>query len=97
LTFPRVDPEIFDHIASAFAGRSQSETGFSHHGFLALVLLPALDRMGVGFDELALRVPFDPEARFQATDWVDGSLWLIGRRGPDGLVEVRAAQVNFGG
>lgn len=68
---------------------------FTHHEFLALVLLPALDRMGAAFDSLALRFPGDPQARFQATDWVDGSLWLLGRRGRDGLVEVRAAQVNF--
>lgn len=95
MSFPRVDPAVFDHVAHAFSGPKADLTTFSHHEFLAFVLLPALDRLGRSFDTLTLQVPADPLSRFQATDWGDGSLWLIGRRGKDGLVEVRAAQVNI--
>jgi hypothetical protein len=90
---PRVSSAVFDQVAKAFVGRSDRPIG--HHVFLADVLLPALELVGVTFDGLTMREPGKPNVRTEVIEWPGGELWLKANRDRNGLITVTAVEVVF--
>ena len=90
---PRVSSTVFDQVAKAFA--SQVDPLIGHHVFLAEVLLPAVELVGVTFEGLAMREPGRPNIRTEVIEWPGGELWLKANRDRDGLITVTAVEVVF--
>lgn len=90
---PRVSPTVFDQVAKAFASRVEPPIG--HHVFLADVLLPAVELVGVTFEGLTMREPDQPNVRTEVIEWPNGELWLKANRDRNGLITVTAVEVVF--
>ena len=88
--------QLADRYNDASAAGHTPELTYAE--LLALVVLPAVDRIGQNFENLTLRAPDRPDVRRTIDVYgvnPDRALWLSARRGADGLISIESADVDL--